>query len=305
MRHPGQQCRGHRENKRSRAGVWRKSYKVYKESVFLYNNKKPKATRAVVYTKHGDIASLANRFRTRRETRQRGAQGRAGERAACKRRGRGMGGVSSPSINLQAGAGVAHARERSKACAGACAGAGCAWGGQGCREPRVSACPGPLAPCSSSISPEGGSGWGARTSWANWPQRAGGNRSLESAVENRRSPLGAPILLAHAPRPAEMHTEAPEETGASGFPRASERASGPAGAAHSCSSGAPARPAMRSSMGGQEPVTEGAERGGQGGRRGEGRAEDVHARAGRRGAVTGSGSTAAWWVSVRRWWAAR
>lgn len=67
------------------------------------------------------------------------------------------------------------------------------------------------------------------------------------------------------------------------------------------------RPAMRSSMGGQEPVTEGAERGGQGGRRGEGRAEDedVHARAGRRGAVTGSGSTAAWWVSVRRWWAAR
>jgi hypothetical protein len=31
----GQQCRGHRENKRSRAGVWRKSYKVYKESVSL------------------------------------------------------------------------------------------------------------------------------------------------------------------------------------------------------------------------------------------------------------------------------
>lgn len=38
----GQQCGGYRENKRSRAGVWRPSYKVYKESVFLYNNKKTK-----------------------------------------------------------------------------------------------------------------------------------------------------------------------------------------------------------------------------------------------------------------------
>lgn len=35
----GQQCKGYRENKSSRAGVWRKFYKVYKESVFLYNNK--------------------------------------------------------------------------------------------------------------------------------------------------------------------------------------------------------------------------------------------------------------------------
>lgn len=34
----GQQCKGYRENKSSRAGVWRKFYKVYKESV-LYNNK--------------------------------------------------------------------------------------------------------------------------------------------------------------------------------------------------------------------------------------------------------------------------
>lgn len=35
----GQQRKGYRENKSSRAGVWRKFYKVYKESVFLYNNK--------------------------------------------------------------------------------------------------------------------------------------------------------------------------------------------------------------------------------------------------------------------------
>lgn len=35
----GQQCGGHGANKRSRARAWRKSYKVYKESVFLYNNK--------------------------------------------------------------------------------------------------------------------------------------------------------------------------------------------------------------------------------------------------------------------------
>ena len=102
----GQQCRGHRENKRSRARVWRKSYKVYKESVFLYNNKKPKATRAVVYTKHGDIASLANRFLTRRgDKTERGAWDgvKAGERAACKKEGE-VGRGSSPSINLQAGA---------------------------------------------------------------------------------------------------------------------------------------------------------------------------------------------------------
>lgn len=89
-----------------KARVWRKSYKVYKESVFLYNNKKPKATRAVVYTKHGDIASLANRFLTRRgDKTERGARDgvKAGERAACKKEGK-VGRGSSPSINLQAGA---------------------------------------------------------------------------------------------------------------------------------------------------------------------------------------------------------
>ena len=92
---------------------------MYKESVFLYNNKKPKATRAVVYTKHGDIASLANRFLTRRgDKTERGAWDgvKAGERAACKKEGE-VGRGSSPSINLQAGASVAHARERLKACA--------------------------------------------------------------------------------------------------------------------------------------------------------------------------------------------
>lgn len=280
MRHPGQQCRGHRENKRSRAGVWRKSYKVYKESVFLYNNKKPKATRAVVYTKHGDIASLANRFRTRRETRQRGAQGRAGERAACKRRGRGRGGLFSQHKST----GGSWSRARTGEVEGVCRCVCRCWlcvGGQGCREPRVSACPGPLAPCSSSISPEGGSGWGPRTSWANWPQRAGGNPSLESAVENRRSPLGAPILLAHAPRPAEMHTEAPEETGASGFPRAS----GPAGAAHSCSSGA--RSASHAELDGRAGASHGGGGEGRAGRTAGGGAGGGRGRARTRGAARG------------------
>lgn len=68
--------------------------KCIKNLCFSTITKKPKATRAVVYTKHGDIASLANRFLTRQETRQRGAQGgRAGERAACKRKGRGERGL--------------------------------------------------------------------------------------------------------------------------------------------------------------------------------------------------------------------
>lgn len=72
------------------AGVWRQSYKVYRESVFLYNNKKPKATRAVVYTKHGDIASLANRFLTRQgdKTEERAQEG-VGSALRAKRRGDG------------------------------------------------------------------------------------------------------------------------------------------------------------------------------------------------------------------------
>lgn len=39
--------------------------KCIKNLCFSTITKKPKATRAVVYTKHGDIASLANRFLTR------------------------------------------------------------------------------------------------------------------------------------------------------------------------------------------------------------------------------------------------
>lgn len=89
----GQQCGGHRENKRSRAGVWRQSYKVYKESVFLYNNKKTKGYKSGCIYKTRRYCFTCNRFLTRRETRQRGAQGGAGERAACKRRVRGERGL--------------------------------------------------------------------------------------------------------------------------------------------------------------------------------------------------------------------
>ena len=62
-----------------------------------------------------------------------------GERAACKKEGE-VGRGSSPSIHLQAGAGIPHARERSKACALLAV-----RGGAGCREPRVSVCPAPGA----------------------------------------------------------------------------------------------------------------------------------------------------------------
>lgn len=78
----GQQCRA---NKRSRAGVWGKSDKVYKESMFLYNNKKPKAARVVVYTTHGDIASPANRYLTRWGTRHRRWWRGSREHPGCKR----------------------------------------------------------------------------------------------------------------------------------------------------------------------------------------------------------------------------
>lgn len=143
----GQQCKGYRENKSSRAGVWRKFYKVYKESVFLYNNKKPKATRAVVYTKHGDIASLADRFLTRQgdETREVGT-GR-GER--CVQRRKEGARVSSPSINLQAGAGV-----RRPGNAGGRAGAGAGYGGVGRRQSPECPPAQPLMPGSSGISSE-------------------------------------------------------------------------------------------------------------------------------------------------------
>lgn len=141
----GQQCRGHREeNKRSRARVWRNLTKCIKNLCFSTITKKPKATRAVVYTKHGDIASLANRFLTRQGNKTEGYRvGWGGERAACKKEGKVVvGGLSSLSRNLQAGAGVAHARVRSVE--GACTMLAVR-GRAGCREPRVSACPVPGA----------------------------------------------------------------------------------------------------------------------------------------------------------------
>lgn len=53
--------------------------KCIKNLCFSTITKKPKATRAVVYTKHGDIASLANRFLTRQgDKTERRAQGGGG-----------------------------------------------------------------------------------------------------------------------------------------------------------------------------------------------------------------------------------
>ena len=113
----------------------------------------------------------------------------------------------------------------------------------------------PLAPCSSGFSLEWGSGWGPGASWASWPEREGGDCSPVATVENWRRLLGMPILLAsgqpgpfcHPPRPAEMPTgtqgEQVQQPGLLAFLGRDRR----------CRS----TPVLRSSMGGQEPVTEG------------------------------------------------
>lgn len=172
--------------------------KCIKNLCFSTITKKPKATRAVVYTKHGDIASLANRFLTRRETRQRGAQGGAGERAACKKRVRGERGLPPAEIYRQELESRTHGRGRRRVPVLAVR------GGAGGREPRVSACPGPWRLALRASARKGVLGGDRETGGANWPQREGGDCSLESAVENWRSPLGAPLLLASG-RPVQMH----------------------------------------------------------------------------------------------------
>lgn len=186
----GQHCKGYRENKSSRAGVWRKFYKVYKESVFLYNNKKPKATRAVVYTKHGDIASLADRFLTRQgdETREVGT-GR-GERCVQRRKEGGKGVFSQHKSTGRSRS--AQAWECWRPC----------WRWRWrwlwwCRqeaEPRMSTCSAPDAWLFGYQLREG-LGWGCRASWVTWPEREGGDCSLESDMENRRSRLLPLIFL--------------------------------------------------------------------------------------------------------------
>lgn len=135
----GQQCRGHRENKRSRAGVWRQSYKVYKESVFLYNNKKTKGYKSGCIYKTRRYCFTCKQVPDQTGDKTEGSTGREGRRARCVQKDGEGGEGSSPSINLQAGAGVAHTRERSKACTGA----GCAWGNGGAESQE---CPPALAP---------------------------------------------------------------------------------------------------------------------------------------------------------------
>lgn len=84
----GQQCRGHREKKRSRAGVWRKSYKVYKESVFLYINKNQRLQERLYIQNTEILLHLQTGSRPDGETRQRRGTGRA-ERAGALRAGEG------------------------------------------------------------------------------------------------------------------------------------------------------------------------------------------------------------------------
>lgn len=191
MRHQGNSAGGYREKKRWRAGVWRQSYKVYKESVFLYNNKKTKGYKSGCIYKTRRYCFTCKRVPDQTGDKTERGTGR-GWRARCVQKRREGGEGSSPSINLQAGAGVAHARERSKACAGA----GCAWGSRGAGSQE---CPPVSAPWRLALRASARKGVldGDRgTGGANWPQREGGNRSLESAMESWRSPLGAPLLRA-------------------------------------------------------------------------------------------------------------
>lgn len=95
--------------------------------------------------------------------------------------------MSSPSINLQAGAGV-----RRPGNAGGRAGAG--YGGVGRRQSPE--CP-PAQPDAWLFGYQlrEGLGWGGRASWVTWPEREGGDCSLESDMENRRSRLLPLIFL--------------------------------------------------------------------------------------------------------------
>lgn len=126
---------------------------------------------------------------------------------------RGKGG-SSPSINLQAGAGV-----RRPGNAGGRAGAG--YGVIGRRQ--SSECP-PAQPDAWLFRNQlrEDLGWGCRVSWVNWPEREGGDGSLESATENRRSRLlplifftsGRPCPYYQPPHPVKMQVH---KQGASSF----------------------------------------------------------------------------------------
>lgn len=116
MRHWGNSAGATGRIRDLRAGVRHQSYKVYKESVFLYNNKKTKGYKSGYIYKTLRYCFTCKQVpdQTGRQDREKGI-GKGGECAACRKEVE----WSSPSINLQAGAVFTHAQEklRSKVCA--------------------------------------------------------------------------------------------------------------------------------------------------------------------------------------------
>lgn len=213
-----------------------------------------------------------------------------------------MGRGSSPSINLQAGAGAAHARERSKACALLAA-----RGGAGCQEPRVSVC---LAPGALLFGLQPGMGlWVGTRGQLGQLAREGGRRWLPGGYRGKLEkparcahPLGLwparSILPPSPPRPAEMPTgtqgQQVQQPGLLAFLGRDRR----------CRSTPVLRAELDGRAGASHRGAEGVGREDRAVRGGRRMRTCTHAET-RRGAVTGSGSTAACWVSVRRWWVAR
>lgn len=200
----GQQCRGHREKKRSRAGVWRKSYKVYKESVFLYINKNQRLQERLYIQNTEILLHLQTGSRPDGETRQRRGTGRA-ERAGALRAGEGSGerrgdrgggdGLLPASINRQRWRGLCELL---------------------CAEERVGAKSpgGPPAPVPTAwffgLWPRAGF-WVGTTGWLGHPATEGGRQSLpgvgrgkgEKAAPSARPPHLWPArsILPSPPQP--------------------------------------------------------------------------------------------------------
>lgn len=181
------------------------------------------------------------------------------------------------------------------------------WLRVGERDAKSQECPSawPLAPCSSGFSLEWGSGWGPGASWASWPERRwlpGGYRGKLEKPARCAHPLGLwparSILPPSPPRPAEMPTgtqgQQVQQPGLLAFLGQDRR----------CRSTPVLRAELDGRAGASHRGAEGVGREDRAVRGGRRMRTCTHAET-RRGAVTGSGSTAACWVSVRRWWVAR
>lgn len=168
--------------------------------MFLYNNKKTKGYKSgcIYKTRRYCFTCKQVPDQMGRQDREGHGWGQGGERAACKEEGGGGEGLL-PSINLQAGAEVAHTQERSKACAVLAV-----RGGGGMLRARSVRLPGPLAPCSSGFSLEWGTGRRLGAATAPWSPlwKTGEGCSLCPSF----SPLTGPVPSPPSPRPAEMPT---------------------------------------------------------------------------------------------------